>query len=1071
MKSIFCSVLILLFHLSALSQSEVILFEDFNDCSLPQGWEVEIEGNQDVHWLVGLPDNPHAEGTSIDGSCMVVIDDDLTGNNTEGYIWRATSPEFSTRGFDKITFSIDFHLRYTWVDESFRIFLVDESNSHMLFESQRRNYTDTLFSGFQKISADLSFYPAGEYRIVLEYDDNSRWAWWAGFDNFSIIGDSRGVVLHTETFNDCTNPATWANIILSGDNEWQFGQSVNPNTSSVKSMNGTCFAFFDDDILGNEAAPSTVALVSAPIDLIDYATYTFSFDLAFRQYSSTEFFEIGILVDGERIPIETYTNTVGTAYLDEYETQTINLSPYKGENLQIYFLYHDGGGWGWWVGIDNVKLSGHGDINDLCSKAFVLNQGESMSFDITNAYRDLSIPSDCNPDLNKNLWYVYDHENGGIIDFSMTNNFDGVLEIFQGNSCQTLELVTCIDRDEYGFYGENKTLELENGRYFVRLSSSVSDYTTTNGQGEIVAATAESIPTIASNEDCERAQPINFSTDTPIYGFNLLNPTSEHSPSDNSRARSDVWFSFIAESEADLTIDLLSDFSGSFTIYEGNCSDLIEISTDHSTGTALLDKLTKDQNYYIQVSGIFSTLEGHFEIRATPALTDAENTDCLNAEVIILGDECHPFSNHTGGFSGIKSTCSALADADRWFSFNAPQSGSIELRFQSNFLYTISVLDMNDCDNAITIFCSDELHFCDGYSIVRNLTPDKKYYIQIASKGRVPGGNRGEGCLYLRETNLSDTFEPLSMVVETICASKDAALLMPTATGGAGDYQYYGANDLIASLQNFVVEVEDKDGCIYYFEGVAPDCSETACNVAFEIITYDVSCFGGSDGRAEIASIGGLAPYNLIALTGEEMPQFLAAGTYHSVVSDAAGCTDTITFSIEQPSPIEWALIEFYNNNQTGLISISGHGGTGELAVTWLKDGEIFAENVWEISISQIGEYMAIITDELGCTVETDIFDFTTSNHSYSAVASWNIYPNPVQDFLNLECKNGLTGLQLIEVINTLGVIVYSAEHYSADNNIIKIDGKHWVDGVYTLVIKDKKTGLTETMSIMKVSR
>lgn len=1069
MKSIYCFALLLLFHLSVRGQGEVILFEDFNDCSLPPGWEVKIEGNQNVHWLVGHPDNPAAQGTSIDGTCMFVVDDDLTGNNTEGYIWSASSPEFSTRGFDRVTFSVDFHFRYTWVEESFRILLSNETNTYTLFETERRNYTDTLFSGFQKITADIAFYPPGEYKIIFEYNDNSRWAWWAGFDNFSVTGDSRGVVLYTETLNNCENPPSWSSVTLSGNHGWQFGYVENPKAWRSKSMNGTCFAYFDDDFIGEDAIPSTVALLSAPVSLTDYAEYFFSFDLTFRQHSATEFFEIGLLVNNERIPIRTYTEIVGGEHFDEYQTQIINLSPYKAENAQIYFLYHDGGGWAWWVGIDNFKLSGKGDINDLCSKAFSLNKDEPLSFDITNAYRDTSIPSDCNPDLNKTLWYVYDNDIRGLFDISITNNFDGVLEIFQGNNCNSLTLVECINRDEYGFYGENKSYDLSGGRYYIRVSAIQSDYTDISGQGNILLASTDSLPVTAVNKDCYQSQVIDISGNAPVYGYNLLNNTSVVSPSDNSRARSDVWFTFSPDKDLNIELNLLSDFSGSLAVYEGTCANLTEISTDYSTGSVLLENLEKDKNYFIQVSGLFSTLEGIFELVALPVTTEEHNTDCINADEIGLDGECIPFSNIKGGFSGINSTCTALTDADRWYSFNAPTSGSIEIRFKSGFLSTVSVLDMDNCAIANTLFCSDDLHFCDGYTTIRNLVPGKKYYIQIASQGRIPGNNRGEGCLYLREFNPADEYEPLNLTVETICASKNAALVMPAATGGSGEYQYYSNNELIASFQTFVAEVEDSDGCIDYLEGIAPDCSDTDCNVAFEINPIDVRCYGESNGQVQLIPVGGLAPYRLMTLSGEGLPQYFAAGTYQCLVSDAAGCSDTITFTIEQPEPIRWELLDYSYNDQTGKITISGSGGTGNLQVFWFKDGEPFADGVWEISISQSGAYHAIITDSMGCSVETDIFDFITSQQHFASHSGWSIYPNPVRDQLNLEFTQELSGQQEIEVLNTTGIVIHRSQHYITGGHIVRIACDHWVPGIYTLIIKDK-SGTVSTKTVLKVN-
>ena len=94
---------------------QVLLSENFNDCKMPDGWTVNIKGNQNAVWRVGYAINNDAKDTSIDGSCFVLIDDDSTGENTPAFVWDLISKPFDASKFSTIRLSADIHLR-DWKD-------------------------------------------------------------------------------------------------------------------------------------------------------------------------------------------------------------------------------------------------------------------------------------------------------------------------------------------------------------------------------------------------------------------------------------------------------------------------------------------------------------------------------------------------------------------------------------------------------------------------------------------------------------------------------------------------------------------------------------------------------------------------------------------------------------------------------------------------------------------------------------------------------------------------------------------------------------------------------------------
>jgi hypothetical protein len=106
-KIYFCFILLLTINST---QGQTVLFEEnFNECTLSDQWTVSLEGNQNVRWAVGKPTNPKSDSSTIDGTCMLFIDDDLTGDKTEPFVLRFYSAWFLTDGYTNVDFTAQAH--------------------------------------------------------------------------------------------------------------------------------------------------------------------------------------------------------------------------------------------------------------------------------------------------------------------------------------------------------------------------------------------------------------------------------------------------------------------------------------------------------------------------------------------------------------------------------------------------------------------------------------------------------------------------------------------------------------------------------------------------------------------------------------------------------------------------------------------------------------------------------------------------------------------------------------------------------------------------------------------------
>ena len=139
-----------------------------------------------------------------------------------------------------------------------------------------------------------------------------------------------------------------------------------------------------------------------------------------------------------------------------------------------------------------------------------------------------------------------------------------------------------------------------------------------------------------------------------------------------------------------------------------------------------------------------------------------------------------------------------------------------------------------------------------------------------------------------------------------------------------------------------------------------------------------MSCNGGSDGAIDITVSGGTGPYtfswtdannNQIATT--EDISGVPAGAYTVTVTDANGCTQTATFTVNEPSAIfvQDSIVDVScNGGSDGEIYITVSGGTGPYTFSWTDANNNQIATTEDISGVPAGTYTVTVTDANGCT-------------------------------------------------------------------------------------------------------
>lgn len=958
MKSWFILMLYLLLA-NSLSGQTILFQENFDSCTLSDTWQYTLEGNQNVAWGVGKPTNPKAEGLTMNGSCFLYIDDDLTGDKTPPFKLRVFSDYFDGSGFGDLTFQADVHFRRDKT-EVMKIFIDNGKDEFLIRTFKNTNFSGAKFNEYIQMTSDISFYSSDSMRIIIEYDDDNQWGWWAGIDNIVVTGQGAGNIVLGQTFNDCAKPVDWQTEIVNGIDDWQFGIF-----HDGKTMDGTCFTFFNDDILGKDRPLSKVRLYSPFFKGDEYGQYTLVYDFIFRTYEPSEYLQLYVDNGKEWIPVKTYNGDIGGPNINEIVREIIDLSPYRNENIRLIWEYNDGG-WAWWLGLDNIKVVGTGDINDKCHKAISLTTNQPcFAYDNTNALQSDELQINT-PGTTGKLYFSWTPEASGIYLLATTSQFNDFMEVFTG-SCDTASMLMTKNKDEFGFKGENVYLNaIEGQSYIIRVSGLSHEFGLDRGQGciQIKRENDPSIPPV--NELCNQAIRL-IEDEECVSAKNLSASLNGPLPQKNHRSRADVWFSFTPKTSGDYLFESKADFADVVTVFTGNCQNMTEWASDFSGQRIDLKAMEADTLYFIQVTGYFSLLEGQIcgQIKKQEA-DSVINPVCLQALPLKPDGACNVVSNQGAGFSGKRPACDVSLANDVWFSFTAPASGTVYWRAKTDFRHIISLYS-GECTDLEPVTCLKKQHHCAGYQKTEALIPGQTYYFQVGSLLQQGKFRSGEICLEIHETE--PVSAPLTLQVEQECVSRGAVRFIPAASGGVGPYTYngLGLTDIVGGNDVYTIEVQDKEGCIATKTIQAQSCFDFGCSLASAVTVEHVTCHGGTDGFASVAATGGLQPITFTWSDGQkgETITGLAAGTYMVTITDASGCQVENLADIYQPVQIvanATLVPPTCFGEKNGAIDILPTGGSGVYNYAWSNGNT-------EADLTHIGSgtYTLTLTDDKGC--------------------------------------------------------------------------------------------------------
>lgn len=201
----------------------------------------------------------------------------------------------------------------------------------------------------------------------------------------------------------------------------------------------------------------------------------------------------------------------------------------------------------------------------------------------------------------------------------------------------------------------------------------------------------------------------------------------------------------------------------------------------------------------------------------------------------------------------------------------------------------------------------------------------------------------------------------------------------PTGLSAAGPITPATSTENVGGLcaDTYIVVLTNSAGCVTSDTITINEPSQITATVT----GTDVSCAGGCDGSAVVASAGGTGAhtYNWVPLPGSGQGTTnaggLCAGTWDVEVTDENGCTEIFSVIIDEPSPITITLetstdITCFGDND-GTASVAASGGTAPLSFNWIDCATMLPIGQTTSTATGLGpgDYACEITDANGCIV------------------------------------------------------------------------------------------------------
>ena len=233
------------------------------------------------------------------------------------------------------------------------------------------------------------------------------------------------------------------------------------------------------------------------------------------------------------------------------------------------------------------------------------------------------------------------------------------------------------------------------------------------------------------------------------------------------------------------------------------------------------------------------------------------------------------------------------------------------------------------------------------------------------------------GCQFVVQVEIEDP-DPISLsqvvTTDATCPGVCDGTATVIPSGGTLPYTYSWSSGGTAATETglcagtYTVTVTDANGC----QAQQTATIEEPPAIVIDTDTQDASCFGICDGEAYAEATGGSGGFtyqwNDLNATVNDTVIALCSGTYQVVVTDAAGCMDSTTVTINEPAEIDITITPTSvtcNGDCDGTAVAVVTGGNAPYTYQWNDPNSTVNDTVVDLCA---GIYGLVVTDSLGCT-------------------------------------------------------------------------------------------------------
>lgn len=221
----------------------------------------------------------------------------------------------------------------------------------------------------------------------------------------------------------------------------------------------------------------------------------------------------------------------------------------------------------------------------------------------------------------------------------------------------------------------------------------------------------------------------------------------------------------------------------------------------------------------------------------------------------------------------------------------------------------------------------------------------------------------------------------------------------------------------------------------------------------------DLTCFQSNDGRVVFRGMDG-TPY-IDADSKEKFYQFsldginfaplknltnLAAGTYRLYIQDAHGCTNSIEITINEPPPVVVTPSVDFSKIELGdeVVFSANAQPNNTYTYQWRNRDSIICQDCsfFKDRPYNSGYYVVTATDQNGCIGIDSISVEVIKNYTVHVPNVFSPNRDVINDFFNVIDSKGLAGVDLLQIYDRWGGLIFSSKNINVNDTKSGWDGK-----------------------------